>query len=128
MIQNQKTIKQPRPGSFPAEMHQSMAGSGPSVEYSFLEKAIGPKCLAILLGVGPGRLRKGTALTLDLRFGKDKSGSRQDTYSVDSFMTQMYDQLAETLPDRPMGENWFDLGYDVEINQKIHIGKVIPYM
>ena len=82
-----------------------MNGSGNAIAYKFLGKNIGPKCLATLLGVGTARLRKTTASTPDLRHGKVKTGSRQETYSVDSFLTTMYDQVAETLPDRcPSGE------------------------
>lgn len=78
----------------------SGGGGGSSIRYKFLEKDISPKCLMTLLGIGPGRLRKGAHVTPDLRFGKAKTGSREATYSVDGFLTVLYDQLAETLPDR----------------------------
>ncbi|CAK9027153.1 Uncharacterized protein SCF082_LOCUS17791 [Durusdinium trenchii] len=36
----------------------------------------------------------------DMRLGKDKTGSQRDTYSVDAFLSIMYEGVAEVLPDR----------------------------
>ena len=84
----------------PTKMHQAVDGRGPTSSFKFLERTINQKCLAALLGVGSSRLKKGASAVPDLRCGKAKSESRQNTYSVDAFLTTLYDQLAETLPDR----------------------------
>lgn len=69
-------------------------------QFKFLDQPIGLACLAKLLGVGTARLRRGMAHRPDLRFGKQKSGSRSITFSVDAFLATLYDSVAETLPDR----------------------------
>lgn len=88
-------------------MHQCMDGDGANVTFTFLQKTINQKCLAALLGIGSKRLRKGMNTAPDLRYGKNKGGSRESTYSADAFFTTMYEQLAETLPDRCVGSNNF---------------------
>lgn len=81
-------------------MHSSVDGSGPVETYFFLERNIGAKCLASLLGIGSNRLRRNNQLTPDLRCGKAKGGSRKDTQSVDAFLSILWESVAETLPDR----------------------------
>ncbi|CAJ1446585.1 unnamed protein product, partial [Effrenium voratum] len=58
----------------------------------------------------------------DLRIGKCRSGSQRDSYSVDAFLTTLWESVAETLPDRfirrgraAKGDDPdFDLASDVE--------------
>lgn len=85
-----------------SKFQQCVDGRGTIEQYKFLEKEVSGPCLAALLGVGKGRLRKSTGLSPDLRFGSARKGSHEQTYSVDSFLTTMYQQVAETLPDRPV--------------------------
>ena len=82
------------------QLHLCVDGDGPVKTFNFLEHAVGQKCLAKLLGVGGNRLRRGFRLQPDIRYGKSKAGNRRQTYSVDSFLSKMYDTVAETLPDR----------------------------
>ena len=63
---------------------------------------MGRQCLCTLMSIGINRLRKGLSMTPDLRIGKVKSGSRAETFSVDAFLSILYEGLAETLPDRPV--------------------------
>lgn len=72
-------------------------------QFKFLDKTVGAKCLASILGVGHSRLRKAVATTPDLRYGK-RGGytSKAGTFSVDGFLRILYDSVAETLPDRPV--------------------------
>ena len=71
------------------------------LDIKFLGKSVGRACLCILLGIGPNRLRKTSDMIPDLRVGKTKSGSREQTHSVDAFLSMLYEGVAETLPDRP---------------------------
>ena len=68
-------------------------------KYTLLEKPVGFKCLAALLGVGTGRLRKAATSTPDLRRGTRPYMSRPATWSVDGFLRVAYDSVAETMPD-----------------------------
>jgi hypothetical protein len=83
-----------------AKMHQAVDGDGPVTSYCFLGQTIGPRCLASILGIGSNRLKRGISVAPDLRIGKPKSGSRSMSYSVDSFLSTMWQSVAETLPDR----------------------------
>lgn len=69
-------------------------------DVTFLGKEVGKACLCKLLAVGQKRLRRAQSMTPDCRFGKNKQESRSGTYSVDAFLSMMYDGVAETLPDR----------------------------
>jgi hypothetical protein len=71
-------------------------------QYLLLDKVVGFKCLASLLGVGTGRLRRGVANAPDLRHGKREYMSKPATWSVDGFLRMAYDSVAETLPDGPL--------------------------
>lgn len=66
---------------------------------TLLDKPLGFKCLAALLGVGSMRLDKKAAGTPDLRFGKRQHQSKPGSWSVDAFLQIAYDAVAETLPD-----------------------------
>ena len=68
-------------------------------QFMLLDKLVGFKCLAALLGVGTHRLRKGMANAPDLRHGKRPYMSRPGTWSVDGFLRMAYDSVAETMPD-----------------------------
>ncbi|CAK9073825.1 unnamed protein product [Durusdinium trenchii] len=68
-------------------------------QFTLLDRPVGFKCLAALLGVGTGRLRKGTTSTPDLRHGTRPYMSRPSTWSVDGFLRIAYDSVAETMPD-----------------------------
>lgn len=65
-----------------------------------LDKKLGTKCLAQLLGIGTHRLKKLQAGGPDLRFGKKEYRSKAGTWTIDSFLQIMYHNIAETLPDR----------------------------
>lgn len=84
----------------PAKLNMSVDGSGPVQSTRFLGQEIGFPCLAKLLGVGANRLRKGAKRTPDQRLGKERGGSKRETWSIDAFFTTMYTGIAETLPDR----------------------------
>ena len=73
-------------------------------QYLLLDKVVGFKCLASLLGVGTGRLRRGVANAPDLRHGKREYMSKPATWSVDGFLRMAYDSVAETLPDGPLNK------------------------
>lgn len=85
-----------------AEVHQSFAGSSQATEraHTLLDKAVGLKCLAALLGMGRDRVRRQEAGAPDLRCGRKEGRSRETTWSVDGFLKILYDSLAETLPDQ----------------------------
>ena len=68
--------------------------------FTFNNQQIGRECLCSILGIGVNRLRKAFGMVPDLRIGKSKTGSREETWSVDSFLSMLYDSVAETLPDR----------------------------
>ena len=69
-------------------------------QFMLLDKVVGFKCMASLLGVGASRLRRGVASAPDLRHGKRPYMSKPGTWSVDGFLRIAYDTVAETLPDR----------------------------
>lgn len=69
-------------------------------QFMLLDKVVGFKCLASLLGIGTGRLRKGMASAPDLRRGKRTYMSKPSTWSVDGFLRIAYNSVAETLPDQ----------------------------
>lgn len=71
-------------------------------EFTFLNRKVGRACLCSMLGIGVNRLRKAATMMPDMRLGKDKTGSQRDTYSVDAFLSIMYEGVAEVLPDRQM--------------------------
>lgn len=66
----------------------------------FLEKEVGFKCLASLLGVGHKRLHRLEHTTPDLRYGKKPYMSKPGTWTVDAFLKASYESIAETLPDK----------------------------
>ena len=67
-------------------------------EYILLGEQVGRKCLSKLLGVGHHRLQKIESGAPDLRHCKRAYRSRLDSYSVDGFLQNAYDAIAETLP------------------------------
>lgn len=88
----------------PTQMHTSFAGSNDDrPTFSFLGRIVGRACLCDILAIGINRLRKCIQLVPDLRLGKDKGGSRQNTRSVDAFLSILYSSVAETLPDKSLG-------------------------
>ena len=85
-------------------MHTSFAGNDDDrPTFSFLGRIIGRACLCEILAIGINRLRKCIKLVPDLRVGKDKGGSRENTRSVDAFLSILYSTVAETLPDKFLG-------------------------
>ena len=62
---------------------------------------MGRECLCALLGIGINRMRKAFNMVPGLWVGKDKSGSHENTWSVGAFLSMLYSNVAETLPDRP---------------------------
>ena len=74
------------------------SGSG-GTSCTLLDKAMGFRCLASLLGVGTARLDKKASATPDLRFGKRQHRSQPGSWTVDGFLQVAYDAIAETLPD-----------------------------
>ena len=83
-------------------------------QFTLLDKPVGFKCLAALLGVGTGRLRRGMSGAPDLRHGQRPYMSKASTWSVDGFLRIAYDAVAETLPDQLLGFVSFILGLLVE--------------
>ena len=75
------------------------AGSGGATSCTLLDRPVGFRCLASLLGVGGSRLEKKGSAGPDLRFGKHEHRSKAGTFTVDAFLQVQYDALAETLPD-----------------------------
>lgn len=69
-------------------------------EFKLLDSTIGFKCMASLLGVGTGRLRKGCNLVPDMRHGRREPTNKPGSWSVDGFLRMAYDSTAETLPDK----------------------------
>jgi len=67
---------------------------------TFLGKEVGRVCLCSILSIGINRFRKALAMIPDQRLGRDKSGQRKASFSVDAFMSVLYEGIAETLPDR----------------------------
>ena len=74
------------------------SGSGRTA-CTLLDKPVGFRCLASLLGVGGARLEKKAGGAPDLRFGRKKHCSKPGTWTVDGFLQVCYDAIAETLPD-----------------------------
>ena len=68
-----------------------------------LDKDVGFKCLAALLGIGDKRLRKAANRAPDLRHGKREYRSNPASLTVDGFLQTVYDAVAETLPDEFLG-------------------------
>ena len=89
-----------------------MDGTGAVQTMIFLGQTVGYTCLATILGIGKSRLKKAMSSVPDLRFGKQKNLSRKDTWSVDSFLSLQYQNVAETLPDRCAVKKCHD-DYDV---------------
>ena len=83
-------------------------------QFTLLDKPVGFKCLAALLGVGTGRLRRGMSGAPDLRHGQRPYMSKASTWSVDGFLRIAYDAVAETLPDQLLGFVSFIFGLSVE--------------
>ena len=87
-----------------SKMQQAVGGtSGSSQSCLLLQQPVGVKCLAALLAVGKGRLRKMERKAPDMRYGKFDYQSRRDTWSVDGFLQVAYDTIAETLPVELLG-------------------------
>ena len=81
-------------------MQLSTAGKSEPLSYFLLDKPVGRKCLAALIGVGQARLQRSRAGTPDLRFGKREHRSQPGTWTADAFFQVVYDSIAETLPDK----------------------------
>lgn len=78
----------------------STTGAG-AARCVLLERDVGLKCLAAVVGIGQSRLRRAMAGAPDLRFGKKAlNKSQPGTYTVDAFLQVCYDSIGETLPDR----------------------------
>lgn len=77
-------------------------GAPGRVECKLLDKPVGFKCLATLLGVGHSRVRKSTSGAPDLRHGQRAYQSRPGSWTVDGFLQVAYDSIAETLPDQSL--------------------------
>ena len=76
-------------------------------KYTLLEKEVGHKCLAALLGVGHKRLHKLESTRPDLRYGQKPYMSKPGTWTVDAFLKISYDAVAETLPDELLDNRFF---------------------
>ena len=81
-------------------MELSSTSGGPGANIcTLLDKPVGFKCLASLLGVGGNRLERKAGAVPDLRHGKQRHESKPGTLTVDGFLQVAYDAIAETLPD-----------------------------
>ena len=81
-------------------MQLSSSGKSGPLTCLLLDKPVGPKCLAALIGVGQARLQRCRASAPDLRFGKREHRSQPGTWTADAFFQVVYDSIAETLPDK----------------------------
>ena len=89
-------------------MQSSLASSSSGwKKYTLLEKEVGHKCLAALLGVGHKRLHKLESTRPDLRYGQKPYMSKPGTWTVDAFLKISYDAVAETLPDELLDNSFF---------------------
>ena len=84
----------------PTKMQMCVTPGSSTMQCQLLDKRVGFKCLASLLGVGHGRVRKRSCQAPDLRHGKREYQSKPGTWTVDGFLQIAYDSIAETLPDQ----------------------------
>ena len=90
------------------QVQSSLASSSSGwKKYTLLEKEVGHKCLAALLGVGHKRLHKLESTRPDLRYGQKPYMSKPGTWTVDAFLKISYDAVAETLPDELLDNRFF---------------------
>lgn len=101
-----------------AELHGQMADINLKniKTITFMDEECGRACLCMIIGIGVNRLRKALSLAPDLRVGKVNAGQRQAAYSVDAFLSVLYEGVAETLPNRFIrrGQSKDDPSFDVE--------------
>ena len=81
-----------------------MSGAAGNLQCKLLDKEVGRKCLAALVGVGHRRLRTKSQGAPDLRYGKREHQSKPGSWTVDGFLQIIHDSIAETLPDRFPGQ------------------------
>lgn len=86
----------PSPGT---KMEISTTTGSGGTTCTLLDKPVGFRCLASLLGVGSSRLEKKASAAPDLRYGKREHWSKPGSWTVDGFLQVAYDAIAETLPD-----------------------------
>ena len=84
----------------PIRPSQVQSSGSTAVACQLCDQDVGTKCLVQLLGIGSHRLRRVQQGAPDLRFGKREYRSKASTYTVDSFLSVAYHNIAETLPDR----------------------------
>ena len=85
---------------------------------TFMGKDVGRACLCMILGIGINRFRKALALSPDLRVGRICQGQRQAAYSVDAFLSVLYEGVAETLPNKfILRQSKDDPSFDVETDE-----------
>ena len=85
------------------KLHTTLGGhrlDPKKIDYTFLGQSVGRSCLCTLLAIGKSRFSKILSLKPDLRIGKSKSGSQRSSWSVDAFLSILYNGVAETLPDK----------------------------
>ena len=99
------------------QVQSSLASSSSGwKKYTLLEKEVGHKCLAALLGVGHKRLHKLESTRPDLRYGQKPYMSKPGTWTVDAFLKISYDAVAETLPDELLDNRSFlHMGRETQI-------------
>lgn len=85
------------------EMELSTTSGTGGNSCTLLDRSVGFKCLASLMGVGGSRLEKKASGAPDLRYGRREHRSKPGTWTVDSFLQIQYDAVAETLPDEYLG-------------------------
>ena len=78
------------------------AGPSSQREYLLLNQQVVRKCLMKLMGIGQHRLEKVESSGPDLRHGSRPYQSRLESYSVDAFLQNAYDSIAETLPHQSL--------------------------
>lgn len=102
-------------------MHTAMTqhGSG-HVECKLLDKSVGFKCLASLLGVGHSRIRRSSHGAPDLRRGTRDYQSRPGTWTVDGFLQVAYESIAETLPDQYLELNFTSMNQFLFLQKTRH--------
>ena len=101
-----------------AKIEMAASKTGGALDCKLLDKPVGFKCIAALLGVGHSRIRTKSRGAPDLRHGKRQYESKPGTWSVDGFLQIAYDSIAETLPDQSLAYIFFS---PVWKNEKMNI-------
>ena len=76
---------------------------------NLLDRPMGRKCLAKLIGMGQDRMSRQASGAPDLRFGHREHRSQPGSFTVDAFLQVAYDSIAETLPDKYLATSYSNM-------------------